>query len=34
LKRPGYDIRDELEQISFCQDIIEIEDLEEGMELE
>ena len=30
LKKPGYDIRDELEQISFCEDIKSIEELKIG----
>ena len=30
LKKPGYDIRDELEQISFCEDIKSIEELKVG----
>ena len=30
LKKPGYDIRDELEQISFCEDIKNIEELQIG----
>lgn len=30
LKKPGYDIRDELEQISFCEDIKSIDELKIG----
>ena len=30
LKKPGYDIRDELEQISFCEDIKSIDELKVG----
>ncbi len=30
LKKPGFDIRDELEQVSFCEDIKSIEELREG----
>ena len=30
LKKPGYDIRDELEQISFCEDIKSIDELRVG----
>ena len=30
LQKPGYDIREELEQISFCEDIKSIEELKEG----
>ena len=30
LKKPGYDIRDELEQISFCEEIKSIEELKVG----
>lgn len=30
LQKPGYDIREELEQISFCQEIKEFDQLEEG----
>jgi len=30
LKKPGYDIREELEQVSFCQDNKTIEELKEG----
>jgi uncharacterized protein len=30
LKKPGYDIRDELEQISFCEDIKSIDELQVG----
>ncbi|WP_024955754.1 helix-hairpin-helix domain-containing protein [Sulfurospirillum arcachonense] len=30
LKKPGYDIREELEEISFCEDIKSIEELKEG----
>ena len=30
LQKPGYDIREELEQVSFCQDIKEFDELQEG----
>ena len=30
LQKPGYDIREELEQVSFCEDIKSIEELKEG----
>jgi len=30
LQKPGYDIREELEQVSFCEEIKSIEDLKEG----
>jgi len=30
LKKPGYDIREELEQVPFCEDIKSIEELKEG----
>ena len=30
LKKPGYDLRDELEQVSFCQEIKSFEDLREN----
>jgi uncharacterized protein len=30
LQKPGYDIREELEQISFCEEIKDIEQLQEG----
>jgi uncharacterized protein len=30
LKKPGYDIREELEQISFCQEVKEIDQLQQG----
>ena len=33
LKKPGYDIRDELEQVSFCEEIKDIEELKEGDEV-
>jgi uncharacterized protein len=34
LQRPGLDPREEIEAPTFKSDILEIEDLEEGMELE
>ena len=30
LKKPGYDIREELEQISFCEEVKDIDELQEG----
>ncbi len=33
LKKPGYDIREELEQVSFCEQIKDIEELKEGDEV-
>lgn len=30
LKKPGFDIREELEELSFCEDIKEIQELKEG----
>ncbi|MEA3384477.1 MAG: Tex-like N-terminal domain-containing protein [Campylobacterota bacterium] len=33
LQKPGYDIRDELEQVSFCEDIKDIDQLKEGDEV-
>ncbi|MEA3512927.1 MAG: Tex-like N-terminal domain-containing protein [Campylobacterota bacterium] len=30
LQKPGYDIREELEQISFCEDIKDIDELQDG----
>ncbi|MEA3352473.1 MAG: Tex-like N-terminal domain-containing protein [Campylobacterota bacterium] len=30
LKKPGYDVREELEQISFCQQVKDIDELKEG----
>ncbi len=33
LKKPGYDIREELEQVSFCEEIKDIEELKEGDEV-